>query len=1079
MPVQSKYTLTINLGDILTTAFANVTFAIILEREISDATGITLWQQKSSVVATGITDINGEATIDLVPTEDIVGNPTYIIQFTDENGVESRPVSFFMPAADTLFSDTEKSICTDEKLTQCLKVYSDIIEIKNEITDLIPIPDVIDNGKFIEALDGKYIVSDTDPMLKADPFTKDNIIIFDSIGNAKDSGKKTSDFVDIAAIDAKQDKDIDAVTGNLGEFDINGNTIDSGRSLSQIDASISGKIDKQPSATDGNFSIWASGQLIDAESKPADYVLISVQDPINTDFENRISAMETNKENKSEKGVANGYTPLDNSAKIPIEFLPVGDVVTRGTFGSALSTTGGDLPSVGNRSGDKYICDTNGYNSVEAGQVFDSGDAALYFENVWYKIDNNESVTSVHGRTGAVVSQAGDYDYTQITDFQIGVSGNLDVIAAKAHADIIDGNPHNTKPAQIEAENLATPRTIQQLFSDLLSAGSIEGGEITDNGDGSVNISEIKFYIKEGSSDISNMIFGVLPEQLNIAIDPNTTNFLSVFYNSGSPVLEVKQTRPDNFNERFCVGKIIREADTKLHINTASRCYLAAPDTNNLRRIRSTNPLQRAYNGGAVISSTVGLFVTVTAGLFWENFNPVSTVAFDSSGVDRFNSYYQDGLGGFTRIDNVNVVDNLFYDDGSGTLAVMGTGKFSARYFYLGVDSEVVMIYGRSQYNTQGQAEEDTIPSPIPAVATLDHSVLIGRVIVQQNNTTPALVESAFDTVFQGADVTEHNGLSGIQGGTATEYYHLTLAKYNEILAGVVANVAGIQTLTNKTINADSNTISNLVHGSEVNNPASGVHGVEGDIVGTTDPQALSNKSVNGVTLIDNGSATSYLNAQGDYTAIPGGVNSFLDLNDTPASYFGQAGKAAVVNIAENGLDFAEVGGVWNEIATYTITASVSAIEFINIPAGFNRLVILFSNLTSNAGGTAGGVQLRLSSDNGSSWLGSVYGYVGIARNSAGGELPWTSSTNNIFLATRVSSEDHSLPTSGEIYISGYGLAARTQLRSSITGEDLSGVSYSFDSDCNVKDNVIINAIEFAIWTKNMDNGIVVLYGIT
>ena len=105
----------------------------------------------------------------------------------------------------------------------------------------------------------------------------------------------------------------------------------------------------------------------------------------------------------TQKGVVNGIAELDGNGLVPADQLPISVMDFKGTFGSAGSTTGGDLPSTGLSAGDVYISDEDGFASTEAGQTFDLGDWALYNGTTWNKIDNTDAVTSVNGATGAVV----------------------------------------------------------------------------------------------------------------------------------------------------------------------------------------------------------------------------------------------------------------------------------------------------------------------------------------------------------------------------------------------------------------------------------------------------------------------------------------------------------------------------------------------------------------------------------------------------------------------------------------------------------------------------------------------------
>lgn len=138
--------------------------------------------------------------------------------------------------------------------------------------------------------------------------------------------------------------------------------------------------------------------------------------------------------------------------------------------------------------------------------------------------------------------------------------------------------------------------------------------------------------------------------------------------------------------------------------------------------------------------------------------------------------------------------------------------------------------------------------STIAASQTTDRTItlpdasdtLVGRATTDTlTNKTIDGDNNTISNLAHGAEV--DNPTSGVHGAT-----------------GSIVGTSDAQTLTNKTIDADNNTISNLAHGAEVDNPSSGVHGVSGSVVGTTDTQTLTNKTLQDSTtsIADNADAT-------------------------------------------------------------------------------------------------------------------------------------------------------------------------------------------------------------------------------
>lgn len=114
-----------------------------------------------------------------------------------------------------------------------------------------------------------------------------------------------------------------------------------------------------------------------------------------------ISDLQTNKEDKSEKGAASGYAPLDVNSKVPTANLPdsvVGQVEYKGTWNASTNTP--TLPSASGVKGNYYVVSVAGvYQTVD----YEIGDWIISNGTQWEKVDNSDKVSSVNGATGVVV----------------------------------------------------------------------------------------------------------------------------------------------------------------------------------------------------------------------------------------------------------------------------------------------------------------------------------------------------------------------------------------------------------------------------------------------------------------------------------------------------------------------------------------------------------------------------------------------------------------------------------------------------------------------------------------------------
>jgi hypothetical protein len=347
--------------------------------------------------------------------------------------------------------------------------------------------------------------------------------------------------------------------------------------------------------------------------------------------------------------------------------------------------------------------------------------------------------------------------------------------------------------------------TLADAHNVLESAGVAIGGELTDNGDGTIAVSQIDFLIRATDDDTAPLLWGRLPTVPALALTDGVLSHIYVEYNAGVPqIVADVADRADN-NTNVHLSHVFREGIIA-HITPGSESKVSNSNFLTVDRLISTEPfIRNQENPGGIIGETGIRNLTITPGGWWHGLTPFTTAAFDSSALDRFISYYQDGLGGFTRILSQSQIDNLSYDNLSGVLGTLGSNNYGTRWVYLGQDGDVYHVFGLTNSPNLTVAQDEDPLATVPPHFGGFHARLLGKIIVRKAVDPFISIQSAFNGQFSLQTATDHGALVGLEDVADHAYAFLhdgTRAMTGNLDVGTF-NIINVGTIDGRDVSVD------------------------------------------------------------------------------------------------------------------------------------------------------------------------------------------------------------------------------------------------------------------------------------
>jgi hypothetical protein len=345
------------------------------------------------------------------------------------------------------------------------------------------------------------------------------------------------------------------------------------------------------------------------------------------------------------------------------------------------------------------------------------------------------------------------------------------------------GSAQNLTLARIGSSTFSTLQDLQNVFH---SAGWVSGGAITTGVGETINIAAGSGLIRNSNTSTATVSYFDWAADNAVSIPTDSTRYIGVEYNGGSPQVSVRTSPNWNLKTDFSIGVAVNE-NGQVFI-TSDLQAVGDHAANMIQREYETMPLKRDDRDGGLILTETGIRnIKLSAGAIWDRLNRYPIAALDTSLVGgKFEAYYRNG-GGFTKVSNLTQWPNTQYDNGSGLVSIT-PGDYAVLWFYVNTNGKVMMVYGRNQYINASLADNEIEPDTLPDRITVS-GTLIGKIIFQESAGVGISVASVFSTTFSSLS-DDHANLSDL------DFLNSGHTGFADAIAGVNDNITSMTAIS-------------------------------------------------------------------------------------------------------------------------------------------------------------------------------------------------------------------------------------------------------------------------------------------